>query len=118
MCGDKLITSEILNGSSAAFPPQGGRLRQARSRIIPTPGGPAYLVRQPSILTAITEVIETALRRGPRIWREDKDMDYPDEEFLRSGIEDKALYLEFKAIVQPFLDRAHANPWAPSCSAG
>ena len=38
-------------------------------------------------------------------------MDYPDEEFLRSGIEDKALYLEFKAILQPFLDRAHANPW-------
>ena len=37
-------------------------------------------------------------------------MDYPDEEFLRSGIEDKALYLEFKAIVQPFFDRAHANP--------
>ena len=32
-----------------------------------------------------------------------------DEEFLHSGIKDKAVFLELKAIVQPFLDRAKAN---------
>jgi hypothetical protein len=38
-------------------------------------------------------------------------MDDVDEEFLHSGIEDKAVYLEFKATVQPYLDKANADPW-------
>jgi hypothetical protein len=38
-------------------------------------------------------------------------MDDVDEEFLHSGIQDKAIYLEFKAIVQPFIDKANAEPW-------
>ena len=35
-----------------------------------------------------------------------------DDEFLHSGIEDKALHLEFKAIVQPYIDKANADPWS------
>jgi len=38
-------------------------------------------------------------------------MDDAEDEFRRSGIQDKALYAEFKALVQPFLDRANADPW-------
>lgn len=38
-------------------------------------------------------------------------MDDADVDFKHSGIEDKAVYLEFKAIVQPFIDRANADPW-------
>ena len=38
-------------------------------------------------------------------------MDDADEGFLQSGIEDKATYLEFKAVVQPYLDKANADPW-------
>jgi hypothetical protein len=30
--------------------------------------------------------------------------------FKHSGITDRSLYLEFKAIVQPFLDKANADP--------
>jgi len=38
-------------------------------------------------------------------------MDDLDQQFLHSGIQDKALYLEFKTIVQPFIDKANADPW-------
>ena len=43
-------------------------------------------------------------------------MDYEDEDFKHSGIEDKALYLECKAIFQPFIDKANADPWGDHSS--
>jgi hypothetical protein len=32
-------------------------------------------------------------------------------DYEHSGIADKALFLEFRAIVQPFIDKANADPW-------